>query len=261
MDKIAVLGPENSYCHILAKKAFPEGDFIFCTYIEEIFRKVEGMEAEKGVAPIENMLHGSVREAITSLNKYNVKINRAFNLPIHHCIASQSNDFKTIISHPQAIAQCSGFLEDYKNKGLKIENCTSTSKAISIAKENKDYAAIGSKIAAIKSNLSVLKENIEDNNNNVTRFIQISKIEQGEGKRTSMMINPKEDKPGLLHDILSVFKERGVNLTKLESLPSGKKLGEYNFFIEAEGDLKEAINLLKKSYGVKVFGSYDIIDF
>ena len=258
--RIAILGPKNSYCHILAKSVFPSGDFIFCNYIEEIFESVVRGEAKQGISPVENMLNGSVRETLNSLNKYDIKINKAFNLPIHHCIASQSEEFKVIASHPQALAQCSGFLKNYKNKGYKIENTASTSKAMTLAKENKDYAAIGSRVAASELALNILRENLEDNHDNITRFILISK-EEGNGKeRTGMMVHPKEDKPGLLYEILSVFKEKEINLTKLESLPSGKKFGEYNFFIEVEGELKDAIDSLKMLHEIKVFGSYDIVD-
>ncbi|MEI6731970.1 MAG: prephenate dehydrogenase/arogenate dehydrogenase family protein, partial [archaeon] len=162
-EQLAVLGPEYSYGHILATKAFPKASFVLCNNIEDIFKKVSTGEIKIGLAPIENMLNGSVRESISSLKKYKVKINHLFNFPIHHCFAAKSDKFKKIVSHPQALAQCSKFLEQYKEKGITLVEATSTSKAMELAAANKDYAAIGSKEAASNYKLNIIQESIEDN--------------------------------------------------------------------------------------------------
>ncbi len=263
-NKISILGPEYSYCHILAMRAFPNRGFILCNTIGEIYKNVSEGITEEGIAPIENMIHGSVRESLTALQKYKVKINKSYDLPIHHCLASQSDNYNKVISHSQALGQCTKFIFQQKDK--KTEESSSTSQAMQIASQNSDYAAIGSKEAALHYGLRILKENIEDNHDNITRFILISKQdnkEESKNSRTSLMIVPHKDKPGLLSDILKTFKDRNINLTKIESIPTGKKLGEYQFFIEIEGNVKNkevfnSIEEIKKFNGVYVFGSYEI---
>ncbi|MDO8564049.1 MAG: prephenate dehydratase domain-containing protein [Nanoarchaeota archaeon] len=261
--KIAVLG-QYSYSHITGQKVFPNGDFLFCHKIENIYDSVSKGEAELGVAPIENMLQGSVRESIYALNSSKLKILSSYDLPIHHCLASLSSNFKKVISHPQALGQCSKFFS--ANKKIQTEEVASTSKAMEIASKNPEYAAIGSKEAAKFFNLAIIKDNLEDNHNNVTRFILISKkvISQKENNlRTSLMIIPHQDKPGLLFNILKAFKDNNINLTKIESLPLGKKLGEYEFFMEIDGSEKEvnvsnALKEISKSNEVHSFGSYPL---
>ncbi len=261
--KIAVLG-QYSYSHIAGQKVFPNGDFLFCNKIENIYEAVSKGEAEFGVAPVENMLQGSVRESLYSLSSTRLKIIHSYDLPIHHCLASLSTNFKKVISHPQALGQCSKFFST--DKKYNIEEVSSTSKAMEMASKNPEYAAIGSKEAAKFFNLNVIKENLEDNHDNVTRFIVISKqstIQNKTNLRTSLMIIPYKDKPGLLFNILKAFKDNNINLTKIESLPLGKKLGEYQFFMEIDGsetdeNVSNAINEISKNNGVHSFGSYSL---
>lgn len=269
MSKIAILGPKGSYCHIIAEMTFPKNEFLFCNTIEDIFRVVSSKEVEQGISPIENMLQGTVREAIFALKRYKVKINALYHLPIHHCLAALSPNFKKIISHPQAIGQCSAFLENYRKKGMLIEEVSSTSKAMEIASKDKECAAIGSSLAAKEFNLTVLKTSIEDNHDNLTSFILISNKENPINKshsRSSILIHPLKDRPGLLYEILAIFKIKDINLTKIESIPSGKKIGDYLFFIEIEGNLhdenvKSALEFLRSIHEVYPFGSYEVKDF
>lgn len=260
-NKVAVLGPENSYSHILARKLFKGGELVLCKSISDAYNKVSILECNLGIVPIENMINGSVRESLISLVKSGLKIQKAYDLPIHHCIASKTTDFSKIISHTQAIGQCSNFL---KTQGKEVIETTSTSKAMEIASKDQIYAAIGSKEAANEFGLKIISENIENNQDNVTRFILISKENKNtKGSRTSMMIIPKKDKPGLLFEILAIFKIKEINLTKIESIPTENKLGEYEFFIEVEGStneekLKDSIDFLKSIHDIKIFGSYDI---
>src|SRR3989339_204157 len=269
MGKIAILGPRGSYCHIVAELAFPKREFLFCGSIEEIFRAVSSKEVEQGIAPIENMLQGTVRESIFSLRKYKVKINSLYHLPIHHCLASLTPGFKKIISHVQAIGQCSVILEGYRKKGVVVEETNSTSKAMEIASKNKEYAAIGSLLGAKEFGLNILKTSIEDNHDNLTSFILISNKENKEvsgDARTSLLVHPLKDRPGLLYEILAIFKIKDVNLTKIESIPSGKKIGDYLFYMEIEGNekdenIKSALEFLRSIHEVYSFGSYEVRDF
>ena len=266
--KIAILGPEYSYSHLVSLKIFPGEDLLLCNRIEEVFKAVAEKKADKGVIPIENMLQGSVRESILGLLKYKVKINYAYTVPIRHCLAGQKQNYSKIISHPQALAQCSGFLS-----GKEIIEASSTSKAMELARQDQAFAAIGSKEAAEHYGLHILQENIEDHHDNVTRFLVISLEEKEEQKRigennlmkSSLLLTPKDDRPGLLFLLLAPFAAQNINLVKIESLPSGRKMGEYVFYIEIDGSVEEeriksALDFLRNSVEVYSLGSYEVKD-
>jgi prephenate dehydratase len=266
-NSVSILGPEYSYSHLLAQKACPNKKFLFCNNIEEVFKLVHEGKIKTGLVPIENMLNGSVRESILSLKKYKIKINNLYNFPIHHCFASKTKNFKKIISHPQAIAQCLKFLDSYRQKGIEIVETTSTSKALEMASLDKDYAAVGSFSGAKHFGLSIIKDKIENNNNNVTSFILISKkesvIKSKYNIRTSILVIPAQDHPGLLYEVLFSFKKNNINLTKIESIPTGEKIGEYIFYIEFDGNLSEdsvhmALSTIKALYNIYVLGSYEV---
>lgn len=262
MDKIALLGPEYSYSHLLGREVFPEQELMLCSSIEEVFKAVAEKKAKKGVIPIENMLQGSVRESILCLLKYQVKINEAYTFPIRHCLAAKSKkQYAKIISHPQALGQCSYFLV-----GKNIVETSSTSKAMETAAQDKSFAAIGSREAAEHYGLQIIQENIEDNHDNVTQFFVISGEETNNAvkTRTSLLLRPKEDCPGLLFLILAPFASQNINLVKIESLPSGRKMGEYVFYIEIDGNVSEervkaALDFLKNSVEVRCLGSYEVL--
>jgi len=266
-DRMAILGPEYSHSHLLAQKIYPNKEFLFCNNIEEVFKLVHEGKIKTGLVPIENMLNGSVRESILSLKKYKIKINNLYNFPIHHCFASKTKNFKKIISHSQAIAQCSKFLDSYREKGIEIVETTSTSKALEMASLDKDYSAIGSTEGAKHFGLEIIKNKIENNHNNVTSFISISQkeslINSRASARTSILVIPAKDHPGLLYEVLFSFKKNNINLTKIESIPTGEKIGEYIFYIEFNGNLSEnfvqtALDTIKSLYPVYILGSYEV---
>lgn len=262
MNKIAVLGPDYSYSHLVSLKIFPQEKLILCSRIEEVFKAVADKKVEKGIIPIENMLQGSVRESILGLLKYKVKIHEAYTVPIRHCVAGKSRQYTKIISHPQALGQCSHFLA-----GKNIVETSSTSKAMEAAAQDESFAAIGSKEAAEHYDLHIIQENIEDNQDNVTQFFVISAEEKrisGQA-RTSLLLKPTEDRPGLLFHLLAPLASQNINLVKIESLPSGKKMGEYFFYMEIDGNVgeervKSALELLRNSVEVHSLGSYEVRD-
>ncbi|MDO8511322.1 MAG: prephenate dehydratase [Nanoarchaeota archaeon] len=260
MSKIAVLGPAYSYSHLVGKKVFSEQELLLCNSIEEIFIAVTEKKVAKGIIPIENMLQGSVRESILGLLKYKVKIHEAYIVPIRHCVAGKSKQYTKIISHPQALGQCSNFLA-----GKNIVETSSTSKAMETAAQDESFAAIGSKEAAEHYGLQILQENIEDNHDNVTQFFVISAEEKkiSGQTRTSLLLKPKEDRPGLLFHLLAPLASQNINLVKIESLPSGKKMGEYVFYIEIDAHVQEervksALEFLRNSVEVYSLGSYEV---
>ena len=257
--RIAVLGPEYSYSHLVGKKIFPKQELIFCSKIEEVFQKITEKKVEQGIIPLENMLQGSVRESILGLWKHRVKINRAYTIPIRHCLAGKNRSYTKIASHPQALAQCAIFLSEKE----AIE-CSSTSKAMEMAAQSDNFAAIGSPEAAAHYGLQIFQENIEDNHDNVTRFLVISLEETIAEKnvKTSLLLKPKEDRPGLLVHLLAPFAAQNINLAKIESLPSGRKMGEYVFYLEIDGNtteerVKVVLDYLRNNAEVYSFGSYE----
>ncbi len=268
--KIGVLGPAGSFSEIAAKKYDKKAEIVFFKYIYEIFDAVKKGRLDEGIVPIENMIEGTVREVLDKLYSTDLKINKQVIVPIRHCLASQSSGFRIISSHPQAIAQCSGFLKKYIEKGIDVRESTSTSAAMELARKEKDVAAIGSEYAAGLNGLNLIARNIENNHDNATSFYVISKEETESRKKakykTHIALHPSEDRPGLLFDILAVFKIQQINLTKIESRPTEKKLGEYIFYIEFDGhqtdkNIQAALVFLRSIIPtIKIFGSYEVQD-
>lgn len=267
---IAVLGPDGSFTGLAAEKYIKDkklgnAKLSYKKTIYDIFELVKNNEAELAIAPLENSLSGTVVETLDRLNDSDLKITDEIILPIHHCLITL-NDTKKIekvISHPQAIAQCSNFLhKNYPN--VEYDVTLSTSEAIQKIKGLTNAAAVAQKETALKNGLRIISENIEDSELNMTRFIVVSKHECKEIKnpKTTVIIIPNKDMPGLLYSLLGEFANRGINLTKIESRPSRVKIGEYIFFIDFTGDIqdeniKECITALKNKADVKILGTYE----
>lgn len=266
---IATLGPKGTFSELACEKYkgfHGEGEVIFCKNIKEIFDLVNDKKANIGMVPLENSLDGSVGETLDLLYRSNLNIIDEIIIEVNHCVAGLSflDDIKIVMSHPKALGQC---LEYIRNHNFNTKEAVSTAEAMKIVSEgeNKEMAAIGPEIAARNYNLKILDRNIEDRNNNVTRFIVISKNksskEKGEKYKTSIAIHPLEDRPGLLYDLLKPFAIRNINLTKIESRPTKISLGDYIFYIDLEGyeqdeNVKSAFSKIRKSANVKIFGSY-----
>lgn len=222
------------------------------------------------VLPIENSIEGIVRETIDNIFKIkdeSIQIRGEISIPIKHLLLSKSNDIKTIktvISHPQAIAQCSNFL--YKNfKDAEIKEVSSTSYAAQKAamSDNNELAAIANETSAKLFNLNILSDDLNDEKDNKTRFYIIGRTPFpaiGNGK-TSILFSTK-NKSGALCEVLKIFAKHEINLTYIDSRPSKKRLGEYLFFIEIEGfkeNSKNKIALQEASNYtdyLKILGSY-----
>ena len=263
-ENIIVLGPQNSYSYNLAVEYFKEKNIICADSIEDVFRLVSKNKNYKGIVPIENMLNGSVRETFLNLRKYPLLILRAFDYKIENILASNNKNYSKIISHSQPLAQCSDFLR--KQKKIEILETSSTSKAMELAATDKNFAAIGNKKAADHFGVRIIDKNISNKNLNITRFIEISRNKPKNfkvGHKTSIMIKPLEDRAGILFEILAVFQIKNINLTKIESIPTGLKMNDYVFYIDIDGSLEEkrvvdALDFLRTFVEVDVFGSYNI---
>ncbi|WP_423793091.1 prephenate dehydratase [Methanocaldococcus indicus] len=218
----------------------------YCPTIYNIFENL-GF----GVVPIENSIEGSVTLTQDLLLEFKPKILAELVMPIHHClIGYDKKKIKTIISHPQAIAQCRKYI---KMNNWNVKFVDSTAKAVEIVAKSRDetLGAIASEESAKIFNLNILDRNIEDYKNNVTRFILIGydniKIKNKDAKlKSSIVFELKEDKPGALYHILKEFAERDINLTRIESRPSKKRLGTYIFYIDYEYKESDVLESIKK---------------
>ncbi len=263
MKKVAILGPRGTFSEEASKKY--NAELILCSDIEEIFDKVEEGDADLGIVPIENSLEGSVNQTLDLLLKRNLYIYDEIVLDIEHCLVSLEDrieNVKEIISHPHALAQCRRFI---KKLGVKTRNFPSTAEAAKEIKEKnlRGVAAIAPRISAELYGLKILAKGIQDEKENKTRFIVISKnFHEKTGKDKTSIIIGLSDKPGALYEALGIFAKRNINLKKIESRPSKKALGDYIFYIDFEGhvddnEVKEALNELKmKVPFLKILGSY-----
>jgi len=272
--KLATLGPKGTFSHEAAVKFCKDCKIVFCSDIEEIFDAVEESRADFGIIPVENSLEGSVALTLELLLERNAEICREIVINInHHLLAlkgARMGSIKQVFSHPHALAQCRGIIKKLK---LGTRNFLSTAEAAKeiASKKLKDSAAIASEMAAKIYGLEIIKKNIQDYSENKTRFFVIArkcgnrKTEAGKkrtGKMKSSIIAGIKDRPGALHDMLGSFAKKGINLTKIESRPSKRKLGDYVFYIDFEGDAegKKVKDILKELSAaatfVKVLGSY-----
>ncbi|MCD6134288.1 MAG: prephenate dehydratase [Candidatus Omnitrophica bacterium] len=263
--KVAYLGPEASFTHLAAIKKF--GDkvgFISCEGIGEVFKKVELKEAEFGVVPVENSIEGMVNHTLDMFITSELNICSEIVLRIEHCLLANIslNKIKKVYSHPQVFSQCRRWLQKNLPQAELIPTST-TSKAAALVRKKKDAACISSAAAAAIYHLNIVKRGIEDFSDNVTRFllIGICRTTPTKSDKTSLLFSVK-DKIGALHDMLVPFKEEKINLTRIESRPSKRKMWEYYFFVDLEGHIenqkiRKAIAKLKRKCNfLKILGSY-----
>ena len=263
---IAYFGPAGTFTHQAALTMFGEKNVYFpCRTIEHVFREVEKGRADYGVVPIENSNEGVVTYTIDTFLESDLKITAEIFLEIHHYLLSREKSLKGIkkvYSHPQAFSQCQKWIEE-NLADVRLIETESTSRAAQKVKKEKNASAIGSEIAGKIYNLNILAEKIEDFIKNVTRFLVIGKEIPGksENDKTSILFSIK-DKVGALHDMLIPFKQKGINLTKIESRPSKRKAWEYVFFVDLVGHkdddkVKKALKKLEENcVFLKILGSY-----
>jgi chorismate mutase/prephenate dehydratase len=260
-EAVAYLGPEASFTHQAAEMKFGATSTYYpIATIKGVFREVASGKAKFGVVPIENSTNGIVSDTIHCLNDFDLKIIAEAVVDIHHVFASLNEDLKKIeriYSKDIAFGQCRNFLNDFGLDGVEQIPVESTAKAAQLAAQDPKSAAICSAVAAKLYNLPVLFENIEDDQNNRTRFFIISDFENAPSgnDKTSILVK-LPNKPGALVSFLNDFEKEGINLTKIKSHIVG---GDSIFFIEFDGHKEDAHirPILQKHRDViKVLGSY-----
>ena len=263
---IAYLGPEATFTHQAAKQKFGSAScYKHLRSIGEVFWDVEKEGSDMGVVPVENSIEGVETHTLDMFVESDLKICAEIFLPVSHCLLSRAKkgEIRVIYSHPQALAQCRGWIQE-NLPHAELKEVYSTAQAARLAARRKNSAAIASQLASKLYDLPLIEKNIEDSLGNVTRFLVIGKQESkpaaGESK-TSLLFSLK-DRVGALHDSLKPFAKYKINLTKIESRPSKRKLWEYYFFVDFAGHWQEkraqkALEELKESCTfLKVLGSY-----
>jgi prephenate dehydratase len=254
---VLALGPEGTFSHELASRVFGD-DVCLVSTISEIFRMVEGGEAD-AVVPIENSEAGGVGPTLDGLLFHRVFITGEIFMPVHHYLVSTIplDDIRTIYAHPQTHEQCSIFLED---TGIPVIHTSSNAASAREMLASKASAAVVSRLTAEIYHLPIVRSHVENNPENTTRFVVISRDERDptDCTKCSILVDPEKDRAGLLYDLLGVFATRGINLTRIESRPSKRGMGSYIFFIDIEYSpaCREALNALRSKADFRELGCY-----
>ncbi len=260
-ENIAYLGPEGNFTHQAAEARFGAmSSYLSIGSIKGVFREVSTKKAKFGVVPIENSSNGIVSDTISCLSTYNLKIIAEIILDIHHTLATTCDkieDIKRIYSKDIAFEQCHRFLENVGLDEVEHIPVESTTKAAKMALTDPGSAAICPHVGAKLHNLPILFENIEDKDNNKTRFFIVSDFENAQsGKDKTSILVKLPNTPGALVEFLTDFDNAGINLTKIKShIVEGVSI----FFIDFNGhkddeNVKGIFN--KHADSIKFLGSY-----
>jgi len=265
--KVGTLGPAGSFSEVAANNFDANARKIFFDSTLDVIKAVVDGLVDFGVVPIENSIGGSVAEVIDAIYIHSLTIEKAVIVPISHCCAALSRKIKPeiLLSHPQAFMQCSEYIEKHYPNAKKINTLSTSAAFKKIAEDYLTNAiAIGPKLAAEKYGLKIIAEKIENKVNNKTKFAVVSKEKKinPKGKVTSLVLDPKTDRPGILFDMLKPFKEQNINLSKIESRPSKQKLGIYVFHIDIDANIldekvQKAVKKMEKLGKVTFLGSYN----
>lgn len=278
--KVAFLGPEGTFSQqALEATIYFDAERLSCSTIYDAVHAVQSQAADRAFVPIENSIEGSVNATLDALafDAPDVCIAREITYPIRHrLIAARQlglDEITRVITHPHARAQCARFLRERLGHA-KLVATNSTAEAVQFVSQSKQpWAALGTELSAEIYNCQVLLDEIEDHEDNRTRFVYLSyqqadasEAPAGAPWKTSIVCGIGDDHPGALLEILEQFASREINLTKIESRPAKTGLGAYVFFIDMEGSASdnrtsEALTALGQSLQrLRVLGSYPTLD-
>ncbi len=254
---VLTLGPAGTFSHELALRLYGD-DIELLPTIGKIIGAVASGTAD-GLVPIENSEAGGVGSTLRGLQDANVFIVEEAYMPIRHHFAARCDpgDLAVIYAHPQTHEQCSEFLD---RLGVDIVHTSSNAASALAMLEHEDAGAIVSSSAAEIYRLPVIRRDVQNSMQNVTRFVRISATPRDEAgcTRCSILVDPAANRAGLLHDLLGVFAVRSINLTRIESRPSRRGMGRYVFFIDFDlaPGWEEAREELARMTAVKELGCY-----
>ena len=254
---IITLGPEGTFSHELALKMGYTSVRLVST-IHGILSMVAQGEYD-GIVPVENSEAGGVGETLDGLLRYPLFITAEMYMPIHHHLTSLVSlaQMRVIYAHPQTHEQCS---ERITGWDIPVIHTSSNAYSALEARKTPNAGAILSSSAASLYKMPIILSDIENNSSNMTRFIRISRTaaSSDDAQKCSIVIDPSTDRAGLLHDLLEVFAQRSINLTRIESRPSKRGMGNYVFFLDftCSSCTHEALGDLRALTTVKELGCY-----
>jgi prephenate dehydratase len=276
--KIAYLGPAGTFTEDALGEAGAPADFepLRTVTVHDAILAVEQGKADRALVPFENSIEGSIRgsldaiafeaQAVTIIGEHDYRVRV-------HLIAREGveiDQVDVVLSHAQPLAQCARFLRE-RFPSVELRSVSSTAAAVRMVSESeRPWAALGAKAAAELYGCRVLMEGVEDQSDNITRFVWLAPADAeplgGEGSwKTSLVFSELgQDHPGALVDALSVFSSREINLTRIESRPMRQGLGRYMFFCDLEGAvtdpaIEEAIAALReRAESVRILGTYPV---
>ncbi|XP_075513918.1 arogenate dehydratase 2-like isoform X1 [Primulina tabacum] len=280
--RVAYQGVRGAYSESAAEKAYPNCEAVPCEQFDTAFQVVETWIVDRAVLPIENSLGGSIHRNYDLLLRHRLHIVGEVKLAVRHCLLANHGvkveDLKRVLSHPQALAQCENTLTKLGLVREAVDDTAGAAKCVAFHKL-KDAGAVASMTAAKTYGLNVLAQDIQDDSDNVTRFLMLARepIIPGTDKpfKTSIVFSLEEG-PGMLFKALAVFAMRNINLTKIESRPLQKqalqttddntivfpKYFPYLFYIDFEASMADnraqnALGHLKEfATFLRVLGSY-----
>ena len=272
MKKVSYQGVPGAYSQSAAKKFFgKEIDTYATDSFEDVLRSAEKektpIDVNNCILPVENSIEGTVGQSIDEIVKTDLHAIGEVYLKVEHCLIGRGklDNVEKVYSHPQALGQCSDFLQ---HRDLKTVPTYDTAGSVEIIKDlENDCAAIASSLASNLYDVPIIKEGIANNSNNFTRFLAFSDentTESGNDK-TSIIFSVKHE-PGALYQILKEFNDNHINLTKIESRPNKNANWEYNFFVDFLGHssnskIKSVLdNIEKNTIFLKIIGSYPIAE-
>ena len=267
MKRVSFQGERGAYSEAASVSFFGnEIEAIPCFTFADVLKNTENGNSDYSILPIENSLEGSVGESNDLLLSTELYVIGEIYFRIHHCLIGIGSigDIDTVYSHPQALGQCRQFIQENSLKTIPSYDTAGSVKIIKDLNKN-SVACIASRNAAEIFDVPVIKEGVEDNTNNYTRFLVFSKENGGktENDKTSIIFSVKHE-AGALYQIINEFYQHKINLTKIESRPNKNTLWEYNFYVDFEGQqddssIKDMLQKLREnSTFLKILGSYPI---
>lgn len=273
---LAYLGPAGTnsetiainYSQWLKQNTGQVAELFAYSSISQVLRAVAIQEMDRAIVPVENSIEGSVALTLDSLWQWeNLKIQQALVLPIVHALISKAaklEDLRVVYSHPQALGQCQGWLDQFLPQVQRLPT-NSTTDALHYLEEDLTTGVISAPRAAQLYNLPILAERINDYADNFTRFWIVGLTSTTVGSHTSLAFSVPANVPGALMYPLQIFATRGIILSRIESRPTRRSFGDYIFFVDVEAELQSVTlqsalqELTAHTEMLKVFGSYTIM--
>ena len=273
-QRVAVLGPQGTFCEQAALEFFgSSAELVYCTNFDEVFHATAAGTAQYGVVGMENSTEGVVARSLDLFLRSPVHVVGEVSLLVRHNLLRQSNalqGIEAVLAHPQALAQCQGWLSQHLN-GVERRAVSSNAEGARLAAEHPNWAGIASERAAAQFGLHTVAHAIQDEAYNRTRFAviclpQTMATPAPSGRDCTSLVVSVPNRPGAVHDLLVPLKNHGVSMTRFESRPAKSGQWEYFFYIDIQGHITDApvVAALHELQSLcafyKVLGSYPVTD-